>query len=239
MVIELYAEPAVRNQLYLTGGNPFNFDLIDLSPNATGTEIRDRVKREYLNLPPGKWPNFVLGNHDRRRVSHKFGPQYVDVYNMLLLTLFGTPTTYYGEEIGMLEGIITWNNTVDPWGINYGEKDFLAFTRDPERTPMQWTGGYQAGFTTGGATWLPLGENYTTVNVETQTNSVNMSTIKLYRKLAMLRKAPVFQTGNLKAVSTFVLVHPCLCSPELCCIHICASPPLSLFPIIMLYPHLC
>ncbi|BFZ00897.1 hypothetical protein BsWGS_03935 [Bradybaena similaris] len=165
-IIELYAEPQVRNKLYETGGNPFNFDLVDLPGNSTGTQLRDQVQREYTNLPSGKWPNFVLGNHDRRRVSHKFGPQYVDVYNMLLLTLWGTPTTYYGEEIGMLEGIISWNQTVDPWGRNYGEERYQEFSRDPERTPMQWTGGYQAGFTNASTTWLPLGQNYTTINVQ-------------------------------------------------------------------------
>ncbi|CAG5116625.1 unnamed protein product [Candidula unifasciata] len=195
MVVELYAKPAVRNTLYETGANPFNFDLIDLTPNPTGYEIRDQILNEYDNLPSGKWPNFVLGNHDRRRVSHKFGPQYVDVYNMLLLTLWGTPTTYYGEEIGMLEGIISWEQTVDPWGRNYGKDEFENFSRDPERTPMQWNGGYQAGFTTGNSTWLPLGEDWQTVNVQNQMESEELTSIQVYKQLAELRQKPAFLTG--------------------------------------------
>uniref|UniRef100_A0A0B7ATJ7 Glycosyl hydrolase family 13 catalytic domain-containing protein n=1 Tax=Arion vulgaris TaxID=1028688 RepID=A0A0B7ATJ7_9EUPU len=192
MVVELYALPAVRNLLYETGGSPFNFDLIDITPNPTGYEIRDRILNEYDNLPPGKWPNFVLGNHDRRRVSHKYGPQYVDVYNMLLLTLWGTPTTYYGEEIGMREAYISWNQTVDPWGRNYGEEQYEQFSRDPERTPMQWTPGYQAGFTVGPTTWLPLGDNYSTINVQYENETAGMSSLKLYSQLARLRKLPAF-----------------------------------------------
>lgn len=60
MIVELYGEPALRNTLYATGGNPFNFDLIDLSPDPTGFELRDKVLNEYANLPKGKWPNFVV-----------------------------------------------------------------------------------------------------------------------------------------------------------------------------------
>uniref|UniRef100_A0A0B7AWA7 Glycosyl hydrolase family 13 catalytic domain-containing protein n=1 Tax=Arion vulgaris TaxID=1028688 RepID=A0A0B7AWA7_9EUPU len=196
MVIELYGEPALRNKLYETGGNPFNFDLIDVSTNPTGFEIRDKILNEYDNLPIGKWPNFVLGNHDRRRVSHKFGPLYVDAYNMLLLTLWGTPTTYYGEEIGMREAYLTWAETVDPWGRNYGPDGYQQFSRDPERTPMQWTPDNQAGFTTGSKTWLPLGENHTTINVQTEQNSKNLTSLQLYKQLAHLRQTPVFQSGT-------------------------------------------
>uniref|UniRef100_A0A2C9KY38 Glycosyl hydrolase family 13 catalytic domain-containing protein n=1 Tax=Biomphalaria glabrata TaxID=6526 RepID=A0A2C9KY38_BIOGL len=107
-----------------------------------------------------------LGNHDNTRVSARNGYQYVDAYNMLLLTLKGTPTTYYGEELGMLQADISWNETKDPWGLNYGPDRYKQVSRDPERTPMQWTDGANAGFTNGPSTWLPLGKNYTSLNVK-------------------------------------------------------------------------
>ena len=52
-------------------------------------------------LPPGGWPNWVLGNHDRPRVSAKRGDAQSRVAAMLLLTLRGTPTLYYGDELGL------------------------------------------------------------------------------------------------------------------------------------------
>ena len=52
-------------------------------------------------LPPGAWPNWVLGNHDRPRSATKRGPAQARVAQMLLLTLRGTPTLYYGDELGL------------------------------------------------------------------------------------------------------------------------------------------
>lgn len=62
----------------------------------------------------------------------------VDIMNMILLMLPGTAVTYYGEEIGMCNAEISWEQTVDPAGKNAGPERFHLFSRDPERTPMQW-----------------------------------------------------------------------------------------------------
>ena len=71
---------------------------------------------------------------------------------MLLLTLRGTPTIYYGDEIGMRDVPIPPERVQDPWEKN---EPGLGLGRDPERTPMQWDGRPKAGFTTG-EPWLPL-----------------------------------------------------------------------------------
>ncbi|XP_059155316.1 maltase 1-like [Physella acuta] len=196
MVLETYASHETRNSLYAQGaGNPFNFDLLQMSRPPTSREIFQTVMAEYGNLTQGKWPNFVLGNHDNTRVSARNGARYVDVYNMLVLTLWGTPTTYYGEELGMLQANITWEETVDPWGLNFGPDRYMFFSRDPERTPMQWTNDTTAGFTTGNSTWLPLAENYTLLNVQTESDSSRQSSLQLYKQLTTLRKNPVFLQG--------------------------------------------
>src|SRR5438552_3072643 len=54
-------------------------------------------------LPAGGWPNWVLGNHDRPRVASRVGREQARIAAMLLLTLRGTPTIYYGDEIGMAQ----------------------------------------------------------------------------------------------------------------------------------------
>ena len=71
---------------------------------------------------------FQLGNHDRKRIANRIGANYVDVCNMLLLLLPGTPTTYQGEELG-LEGIhLTYEQTQDPYGKNAGPVSFIPST---------------------------------------------------------------------------------------------------------------
>ncbi|KAK6962994.1 maltase 1, partial [Biomphalaria glabrata] len=199
MVLETYAPHSIRNSLYAQGqGNPFNFDLLQMSRPPTTREVYKTIMEEYINLLPGKWPNFVLGNHDNTRVSARNGYQYVDAYNMLLLTLKGTPTTYYGEELGMLQADISWNETKDPWGLNYGPDRYKQVSRDPERTPMQWTDGPNAGFTNGPSTWLPLGKNYTSLNVKVESETPGQTSLKLYKELLVLRKNPAFTEGSFK-----------------------------------------
>ena len=50
------------------------------------------------------WPNFCTGNHDHSRVASRLGDSFVDIMNMVTLMLPGTSFTYYGEEIGMVDG---------------------------------------------------------------------------------------------------------------------------------------
>ena len=83
---------------------------------------------------------------------------------MLLLTLRGTPTLYYGDEIGMRDVPIPPERVQDPL-----EKSVpgIGLGRDPERTPMQWSAAPQAGFSTA-EPWLPLAEDFAQVNVAAQ-----------------------------------------------------------------------
>ncbi len=60
------------------------------------------------------------GNHDSKRITQKMGDEFVNAMNMLLLLLPGTPTTYYGEEIGMKAIQVSYEDTQDPHGRNFG-----------------------------------------------------------------------------------------------------------------------
>ena len=166
----------------LTGFHlPFNFHLISTkwSPRA----IAALVEAYEAALPPGGWPNWVLGNHDRSRVASRIGPAQARVAAMLLLTLRGTPTIYQGEELGMLDVPIAPELVQDPYERNLPG---FGLGRDPVRTPMPWSSGANAGFT-GGRPWLPLNPDADALNVAAQAADPR-SMLSLYRALIELRR---------------------------------------------------
>ena len=160
---------------------PFNFQLIEATWNAVGIA---RIIEEYeAALPQGAWPNWVLGNHDKPRIASRIGVAQARVAAMLLLTLRGTPTIYYGEEIGMTNVLIPPEQIQDAAEKN---EPGLGLGRDPERTPMPWDRSPFAGFTVG-KPWLPLGPDHATVNVAAYRQSSD-SILNLYRRLLALRR---------------------------------------------------
>jgi alpha-glucosidase len=141
---------------------PFNFQLI--TARWQSRALSELAKRYEASLPPGAWPNWVLGNHDRSRIASRVGPRQARVAAMLLLTLRGTPTLYYGDELGMRDVAVPPTQVQDPWERNVPG---LGLGRDPERTPMQWSAAPQAGFSSG-QPWLPVAADFAAVNVETE-----------------------------------------------------------------------
>jgi len=119
---------------------------------------------------------------------------------MLLLTLRGTPTSYYGDEIGMEDVPIPFEECMDPAALQQPEL-FQVWGRDPERTPMQWDDSPNAGFTTAEARpWLPLAADYATRNVAAQQDDPT-SMLSLFRALAALRRAePALNRGEIELV---------------------------------------
>jgi len=173
---------------------PFNFQLIRTTWDA---ESIARVIKDYdAALPQGAWPNWVLGNHDQSRIASRIGAAQARVAAMLLFTLRGTPTMYYGEEIGMSDVPIPPDRIQDPAEKN---QPGLGLGRDPERTPMPWDGSLLADFTSG-RPWLPLGEEHASFNVATLAGSPH-SILSLYRQLIALRRNNAALTrGTIAAV---------------------------------------
>jgi len=161
---------------------PYNFQLITLPWDARTLDAA--IRRYESLLPPGAWPNWVLGNHDRHRIASRVGPAQARVAAVLLMTLRGTPTLYYGDEIGMRDVEIPPERVQDPWEKNLPG---IGMGRDPERTPMQWSAEPNAGFTTG-RPWLPVADDFREVNVEAERNDP-ASMLSLYRRLVDLRRA--------------------------------------------------
>jgi alpha-glucosidase len=160
---------------------PFNFHLIGAHWQAASI---DRLVREYeAALPPGAAPNWVLGNHDKPRIASRVGAAGARLAALLLLTLRGTPTLYYGDELGMTDVPIPPGEVQDPFERNEPDK---GLGRDPQRTPMPWSAGPNAGFTSG-RPWLRLGDDAATRNVDTQWQD-DGSMLQLYRRLLALRR---------------------------------------------------
>ncbi|XP_068184339.1 amino acid transporter heavy chain SLC3A1 isoform X2 [Antennarius striatus] len=163
---------------------PFNFYLLDLPQNTSGLWVRHLVNLWMANMPQGRWANWVVGNHDKSRIASSAGQTYTRVINMLLLTLPGTPTTYYGEEIGMENINVTESQIQDPAG-----KYNASASRDPQRSPMQWSNDTNAGFSNNtNTTWLPVHPDYRSVNVEVQKKDKD-SVLAQYSFLSNLRQS--------------------------------------------------
>ena len=161
---------------------PFNFRLMWTDWNAQS--MRASVDEMEAALPEFAWPNYVLGNHDQWRMTSRFGGQAQGrLSGMMLMTLRGTPTFYYGDEIGLENGKIPPKKIQDPQGINLGADR----TRDVCRTPMQWDSSAYAGFSVV-EPWLPVSEDYQTRNVAVQSQDPD-SSLNFYRRLFWIRRA--------------------------------------------------
>jgi alpha-glucosidase len=172
---------------------PTNFGLLEAPWTAVG--VRGVVDGVEAALPPGAWPNYVLGSHDDRRLATRLGEHESRQAAVLLLTLRGSPTLYYGDELGMREAEIPPGRRQDPWSSTEPE-----LGRDGCRTPMQWSPEPGAGFTTADEAWLPVGEDYGERNVRSQLRDPD-SHLDLYRRLLSLRRgSEALRTGSYRPV---------------------------------------
>jgi len=196
-LVRYYGEPEEDPVPHLDGAQlPFNFHLI---LTAWEAEPIARLIRDYEDaLPTGAWPNYVLGNHDQKRLASRIGPEQARVAAVLLLTLRGTPTLYYGDELGMPDARISADQVRDPAERN---QPGLGRGRDPERSPMLWENRENAAFTAPGvATWLPLVWDWANFTVETE-EADQGTMLKLYRRLlALRRERPELFAGSIEDV---------------------------------------
>lgn len=183
-------------------------------------DLREAVQDHDLSFRAiDLWPTVVVGNHDRPRVYSLYGrlvqPEHRDQMAKLVAAFTilskGTPFIYYGEEIGMENmvfesvtefkdnfGVCLYENLVNEGKLS--PEDALVYahlvTRDVSRTPMQWDGTLQAGFSSNSKTWLRVNPDYVTKNVRAQQAEPN-SIYNFYKRLIELRKKqPAFCEGE-------------------------------------------
>ena len=182
--------------------------------------LKDCYCRWQQELHGKGWNSLFMNNHDLPRVVSRWGndKEYrVESAKMLATMLHGmqgTPYIFQGEELGMTNIVLPIEEHVDLETLNvYRERVELGYdpeevmasiharSRDNGRTPIQWTKGENAGFTTG-TPWVPVNPNYPEINAEAALADEN-SVFHYYRKLIELRKTyDVFRRG------TFTLLDP-------------------------------
>lgn len=137
--------------------------------------------------------SYAFGNHDQYRIVSRLGEPIARSAALLLLTLPGMAFIYNGEELGMPNGVIPPDQVQDPAAQG-------GPGRDPERTPMEWTPGPNAGFTAAQKPWLPIAKGYQKRNVETATTD-SRSFLALYRRLGKLRnESTALRYGDIEVV---------------------------------------
>ncbi len=175
---------------------PFNFEAIHLPWKA-------RAYQKFINqyqaaTRANDIPIYVLGNHDKPRLASRIGQPAARTAAMLLLTLPGMPFIYNGDELGMENVVVPperQQDTVERHGAD------APGSRDGERTPMQWSGAPNAGFTTG-QPWLPLEDNWKERNVAVEANDP-ASLLELYRSLIKLRhEQPALRDGDYRPIAS-------------------------------------
>jgi len=197
---------ADRNELQTA----YHFETVDMSRTPeryTLAEFKDVFTRWDQAFAEKGWIAIFLSNHDNARLVNRFGnpnPKFrtpsTQMLNTFLLSMRGTPYTYYGDEIGMTN--IDMPNIEDYVDVEAKGKykaalakgeDIDAFmkvlnysSRENGRTPMQWNNSTNAGFGSG-TPWKRVNENYTQINVSEQEVDPN-SILNHFRKMAQVRK---------------------------------------------------
>ncbi len=172
---------------------------------AAGIDLRESA------YGPDLWPTIALSNHDRERQATRLArsverdrdPDHDAIARaaaVLILAMRGAPFLYYGEEIGMLDVDIPFDEIVDPPARRAGP-DFPWYDRSRCRTPMQWEPGQGAGFTTG-TPWLRLGPDADRRNVAVESLDAD-SVLSTYRRLlAWRRTSPAARTGAMERLES-------------------------------------
>ena len=182
-------------------------DMVTTLEKCTLAQFKESFTKWDTSFAEKGWISIYLSNHDQSRFVNRYGsdkPAFKDysakMLNTFILSMRGTPYTYYGDELGMTNiGFTKIEQYKDIAAINGykkaatdGEdldlhlKNLNLLSRDNGRTPMQWDDTNNAGFSSE-TPWLPVHENHTTVNVATQQNDHN-SVLNHFRKMVALRK---------------------------------------------------
>uniref|UniRef100_A0A1B0A4G3 alpha-glucosidase n=1 Tax=Glossina pallidipes TaxID=7398 RepID=A0A1B0A4G3_GLOPL len=200
---------------------PANFLLLtEVTDKSDARDFAFNIQKWLICMPGGHTANWIMGSHDQPRIGSKFSLDSVDPMNMLLMTLPGVAVTYSGEELGMQDyRAIKWQDTKDPVALSVGPKFYQSISRDPVRTPFQWSAEKNAGFSKAPRTWLPVHPSYLEhLNLKTQLDD-EKSHYKVYKSLIQIRQEPVLREGRcqVEVVNKWVFAVISLFATQLFC----------------------
>jgi glycosidase len=182
------------------------FDFGMMNFKFTAGYFRNLIHEMEIQYPYPFMPVYVFSNHDKTR---SMAPLRGDIrkaklLHTLQLTVRGVPCLYYGEELGMRDAKFPFRTALDPIPHKYKfiprfilDALGLKVNRDEVRTPMQWDGGKNAGFSSADQTWLPVQESYQQINVAAEEQD-NNSLLNMIRSVLHVRsKEKALQEGDL------------------------------------------
>ncbi len=186
----------------------FDFHMLGLS--FTADFFREVVQQLEQHFADPFMPVYVFSNHDGPRSMWRLGNDVskAKLLGLFQLTVRGVPCMYYGEEIGMTSIDMPRATALDPIAHEFRRiPDFLfkrlgiTINRDIARTPMQWDGTKNAGFSTADYTWLPVNPDYQTVNVASESETPGSMFNTVRELLHLRREEPALNSGSLELLS--------------------------------------
>lgn len=207
---EVSSEDSLQTMLEYTDGDKhlhmaYSFEL--LVDEFSSAHIRHTVE-SFVNRSQGGWPCWAISNHDVARVASRWGgdqlnsrerAQFSQMITALMASLQGSLCVYQGEELGLTEADVAFEDLQDPFGIAFWPK-FKG--RDGCRTPMPWDGSqHNAGFSDG-APWLPVEQNHNVLSVNTQ-KTLSCSTLEHFQQFMAWRKLwPALTSGEIDFIDS-------------------------------------
>jgi alpha-glucosidase len=188
---------------YTSGGDRvqmcYSFDFLGPEKLSAG-KVRS-ILETFGKVASDGWSCWALSNHDVVRHATRWGKgepdkqAYLKVISALLMTLRGSVCIYQGEELGLDEAELRFEDLQDPYGIRFWP-EFKG--RDGCRTPMVWEkSAPNAGFSKG-KPWLPVPADHTLKAVDAQAGDPT-SMLEHYRRfLAFRRSYPAFAKGDIE-----------------------------------------
>ncbi len=166
----------------------YTFDM--LGPQFTAEHFRSKIRNFFTGAPNG-WPCWAFSNHDVVRHVSRWLPHSTSSSAVarqaaaMLLCFRGTICLYQGEELGLPEADINFEELTDPPGIRFWPE---YKGRDGCRTPIPWEPGEAPNGFTSGKPWLPVKLPHSVLNVASQ-DADPASTLNFYRRMIACRKA--------------------------------------------------
>ncbi|MEM7664880.1 MAG: alpha-glucosidase [Pseudomonadota bacterium] len=200
-------DPLAEMKAFTEGGkrldSAYNFDFL-YAPDLTAARVRASLS-QWDGTPEEGWPSWAFSNHDAPRAVTRWSDgedqdQIARLNMLLLLSLRGNPIIYQGEELGLPQGFVAFEDLLDPEAITNWPH---TLGRDGARTPIPWNANApQAGFSQANRTWLKVDRDHAALAIDQQIKDPS-SLISYTRHLLAERKAlPALVMGDSELLDT-------------------------------------